>query len=94
MKKKMILLLALIALVIFTFAGCRKVGSDVNSAVSDVVSKVESAGNTVGSAVSGAVSGAQSKLESAGSAVGSAVSGAVSGVQSAVSGAQSQSKAS
>ena len=70
MKKK-ILVIALFILIIFTFSGCRKLGSDVNStvsglgsAVSGTVSQVESAGGTIGSAISGTVSGVASALTS------------------------------
>lgn len=70
MKKKLILILALFTLVIFSFAGCRKTGSasstgNLNSTVSGVVSGVVSQGKSLGSAVSGVVSGVVSSVTSA-----------------------------
>lgn len=69
MKKKLIIALTLFTIIIFSFAGCRKLGSassagDLNSTISGAVSKVESEGKSLGSAVSGAVSGVVSAVTS------------------------------
>ncbi len=64
MKNKLILILAVLTLIICTFAGCRKLGSATESAVSNVTSKVESDTKNLGSEVTGIVSNVESKVAS------------------------------
>nr|WP_319488741.1 hypothetical protein [uncultured Caproiciproducens sp.] len=91
MKKKTILLLAITIFIIFTFVGCRYLpgasstasgsassGMNLNSAVSGVVSKVESDAKGLGSQVSGVVS----QVESGSQQLVSQASGTVSAITS------------
>lgn len=66
MKSKFILLLAAMTLILSIFTGCRDFGSNTQSAVSGVTSKVMSDTNNLGSQVSGVVSGIQSAVSQAG----------------------------
>ena len=86
MKNKTIILSIITVLIISAFAGCRYLpgasgtasGANLNSAVSGVVSKVESDGKTLESQVSGVVSG----LQSGGQQLVSQASGTVSAARS------------
>ncbi len=61
MKTKLVLLMTMVILILFTFAGCRKLGS-TSSTVSGVVSALESDGKLLQSQVSGVVSDVNSAV--------------------------------
>lgn len=60
MKKKLMVMISICTLILFSFTGCKNMYSGIGNTASGAVSKVTSEGRAFGGQVSGVISGLQS----------------------------------